>query len=162
MRGIVVVLLALLVTGFVAVSADQNNGLMPKLPDAKGERCVEPTEIMRRRHMDFILHQRDLTVHEGIRTEKYRFTKCIDCHIQPGDDGTYPRHTSSDHFCTACHEFASVAIDCFQCHADRPAAAFKVSAAADAGPSFAVNRDLLEVLARLRRGDGREADDGVQ
>ena len=33
--------------------------------------CVEPTEEMRANHMKYILHQRDATVHEGIRTEQY-------------------------------------------------------------------------------------------
>lgn len=104
--------------GSAALAADQT--LLPVLPPAKGDACVEPTDVMRREHMNFILHQRDLTVHEGIRTEKYRFTNCIDCHVQANAQGEFPRHTSSEHFCTACHEFSAVTIDCFQCHADRP------------------------------------------
>ena len=108
-------------------SADMHtshHNLLPKIPAAKGEQCVEPTEVMRRRHMDFILHQRDRTVHEGIRTEKHRFVNCIDCHVQARADGSYPRHTDADHFCESCHRFSSVKMDCFQCHADRPAEAY--------------------------------------
>ena len=109
----------------VQVQADSH--LLPKIPVAKGDRCVEPTEVMRRRHMEFILHQRDLTVHEGVRTEKHRFVNCINCHVQARDDGSYPRHTDSDHFCESCHRFSSVSMDCFQCHADRPAFLYKAN-----------------------------------
>ena len=98
---------------------------LPQLPPAKGEACVEPTDVMRREHMNFILHQRDLTVHKGVRTEKHRFTNCINCHVQKNTEGEFPRHTSNEHFCTSCHTFSAVSIDCFQCHADRPAEAFQ-------------------------------------
>ena len=103
---------------------DKDNALLPAIPQAQGDQCVEPTEVMRRRHMDFILHQRDETVHRGVRTEKHRFVSCINCHVQPQQtkqgNMVYPRHTDADHFCTSCHVYAMVSIDCFQCHADRP------------------------------------------
>ncbi len=104
------------------VQADTS--LLPGIPAAKGEQCVEPTDVMRRRHMQFILHQRDRTVHEGIRTEKHRFVNCINCHVQARADGSYPRQTDADHFCESCHRFSSVNMDCFQCHADRPVEAY--------------------------------------
>lgn len=118
-------LLLLLIIGASAVYAESR--LLPKIPpaDPAAAQCVEPTEVMRRRHMEFILHQRDRTVHEGIRTARYRLTRCIDCHIQPAADGSYPRHTQSEHFCTACHQYSSVSIDCFGCHADRPEVAYQ-------------------------------------
>ena len=116
--------LSLLLVPASALYADGHSGLGPVIPKAKGERCVEPTEVMRRRHHEFILHQRDDTVIEGIRTEQYRFTRCIDCHVQPTAAGEYPRHSDDTHFCTACHLYSSVSIDCFQCHADRPAQAY--------------------------------------
>lgn len=107
---------------FSGAAADSH--LMPPLPEAKGERCVEPTEVMRRRHAQFILHQRDETVHRGIRTQKHRFVNCIDCHVRPDATGAWPRHTDDGHFCSVCHRYASVTMDCFQCHADRPPEAF--------------------------------------
>ena len=54
----------------------------PILPPAKGEQCVEPTDIMREIHYEFILHHRDATVHDGIRTTKHSLKNCINCHIQ--------------------------------------------------------------------------------
>ena len=89
-------------------------------PEGEGVKCVEPEDVMRRDHMNFILHQRDETMHRGIRTSKYSFAECIDCHVQPDDTGNIASFDSKDHFCNSCHEYAAVTIDCFECHADRP------------------------------------------
>jgi predicted CXXCH cytochrome family protein len=84
------------------------------------QECVEPEEEMRRNHMNYILHQRDKTVHDGIRTRQYALEECINCHASKGEDGEYIRVEDSRHFCASCHTYASVKIDCFQCHADVP------------------------------------------
>ena len=89
-------------------------------PEGEGVKCVEPEEEMRRNHMDYIMHQRDKTVHEGVRTEKHSLAKCIDCHVSPDENGEIATSESEEHFCNGCHEYASVQIDCFQCHADKP------------------------------------------
>ena len=117
---------ALFIGWMVVVQAEENR-LLPTIPQAHptATQCVEPTEVMRRQHMDFILHQRDETVHKGIRTERHQLVGCINCHIQPDEKGTYPRHTDSRHFCTTCHEYSSVKIDCFSCHADRPESVYR-------------------------------------
>ncbi len=121
-------LLGLLLFGYglhaVADADEHGSGRvpLPKEIEGKGERCVEPEEVMRRDHMKFILHQRDETVHRGIRTSKYSLKECINCHVQPAADGSYPSIKSEDHFCTSCHTYASVSIDCFQCHAAQPTA----------------------------------------
>ena len=132
---LVLVLAAVFLFAQVQLGEAADNGedtrLLPKIPTSKGEQCVESTEVMRRRHMEFILHQRDRTVHEGIRTEKYRFVNCINCHAQARADGSYPRHTDGDHFCESCHRFSSVSMDCFQCHADRPVEAYTSAQAID-------------------------------
>ena len=119
-----VVAVVLLLSVPFLYAGDEQSDLGPVIPAAKGDRCVEPTEVMRHRHHEFILHQRDETVHRGVRTEKYRFTRCIDCHIQATAAGDYPRHDDENHFCTVCHRYSSVSIDCFQCHADRPVQAY--------------------------------------
>ena len=89
-------------------------------PEGEGVECVEPEEVMKREHMNFILHQRDETMHRGIRTSKYSLAECIDCHVQPDENGHIASIDSEEHFCNACHEYAGVSIDCFECHADRP------------------------------------------
>ncbi len=103
-------------------SGDQDRVPLPTIAPAKGERCVEPTEVMRRDHMKFILHQRDETVHEGIRTKRHSLKECIDCHVTPGADGQTARVESREHFCNSCHSYAAVKIDCFQCHSSQPEA----------------------------------------
>ena len=89
--------------------------------------CVEPVEIMRKQHFEFILGHRDRTVIEGIRTTQYSLNACIDCHITPNAQGKYARYSEETHFCADCHQFAAVSIDCFQCHADRPKEAIRKS-----------------------------------
>lgn len=102
--------------------AAHSGEILPAVPQGKGETCVEPTDVMRRDHMKLLMHQRDETMHEGIRTKKYSLKECIECHVQPGPDGQVARIDSPDHFCNSCHSYAAVKIDCFDCHADRPVA----------------------------------------
>ena len=97
--------------------------LLPYIPEAQGrfseaQGCVEETQDMRVNHMEYILHQRDETVHEGIRDKQHSLVECINCHVSDAPDA--PRVSSEKHFCNSCHTYAAVSIDCFQCHADRP------------------------------------------
>ncbi len=95
-------------------------GEMPSLPKGKGEFCVEPTSVMRKNHMQFLLHQRDLTVIDGIRTSKHSLTGCIDCHVQQNDAGEAIPINAPGQFCEVCHSYSSVKLDCFECHATKP------------------------------------------
>ena len=111
-------------------------GIGPTVKIHRGEKCVEPTEDMRRNHMKHILHQRDKTVHQGIRTTKHSLKNCVDCHADPATNSVL----GQDGFCSSCHEFASVKIDCFSCHTDKrdknavAVAPFKGTAAPGAQP----------------------------
>jgi hypothetical protein len=89
---------------------------VPAVHTAQGEKCVEPTDVMRRDHMKFILHQRDETVHRGIRTVKHSFKNCVNCHADPQTNSVLGK----DGFCQNCHSYAAVKIDCFECHASSP------------------------------------------
>jgi hypothetical protein len=100
-------------SGFGAVVIPQ-----PAKP-ANASACVEPVEIMRRDHMKFLLHQRDATVLEGDRDSKYSLVGCMDCHNATKPAETVVRYPDPQHFCAGCHLYASVKIDCFECHADR-------------------------------------------
>ncbi|HHJ14675.1 MAG TPA: hypothetical protein ENJ79_09935 [Gammaproteobacteria bacterium] len=88
--------------------------------------CVEPEDEMKRNHMKYILHQRDDTMHRGIRTRKYALEECINCHAVKDENGEYVRVEDSRHFCATCHTYAAVHIDCFQCHSDVPVRASKL------------------------------------
>lgn len=82
--------------------------------------CVEPTDTMRRNHMELIKHQRDATVHGGIRATKHSLAGCIDCHVSSGPNGQPLAVNAPDQFCSACHAFAAVKVNCFDCHASVP------------------------------------------
>lgn len=94
------------------------------VPTPKGENCVAPVADMRKNHMDYLLHKRDETMHQGIRTKKNSLVECINCHATPAEDGKIARITDEKHFCASCHRSASVKLDCFECHADRPVESF--------------------------------------
>ena len=119
-------------------------------PEGEGVECVEEEEVMRRDHMNFILHQRDETMHNGIRTSKYSFAECIDCHVQPDENGNIASFKSKEHFCTTCHEYAAVSIDCFDCHADRPQNFI------ERGDKSAVLRDQLQQILPTDKTMGGE------
>jgi hypothetical protein len=92
----------------------------PQLPRGKGEACVAPVDVMRKQHMDFLLHQRDSTVHEGIRTPRFSLVECVSCHVQENAAGEAIPVDAPDQFCEACHTYVSVKLDCFECHATTP------------------------------------------
>jgi hypothetical protein len=107
----------LAVTLIVAGFADAGENRTPRVagPAFKIENagvCVAPTEEMRRNHMKMLLDQRDLTVRQGLREPRFSLKNCVDCHAS--------RETGSvlgkDGFCSSCHSYASVKIDCFECH----------------------------------------------
>jgi hypothetical protein len=92
----------------------------PVIQKAKGDKCVEDTDYMRRNHMKLLNHHRDKTMHEGIRTRQHSLKNCIDCHASPDASGK-ETVLGKDHFCQSCHSYAAVSIDCFQCHSSKPA-----------------------------------------
>jgi hypothetical protein len=117
-------------------------------PEGEGVKCVEPEEVMRRDHMNFILHQRDKTMHKGIRTSKYSFAECIDCHVQPDENGNIASVDTEEHFCNTCHEYAGVSIDCFECHADKPQKYIK----RDGNNAASLQQELHQILSANSEG----------
>jgi len=98
----------------------------PEIPKAKGEQCVAETSFMRRNHMDLLQHDRDKTVRHGQRDVDYSLKECIACHAVDGKDGKPVSVESPKHFCRACHDYAAVTVDCFQCHTSKPEKKIKV------------------------------------
>jgi hypothetical protein len=109
--GIIAAVLA--VAGF-ADAGDQRarRVAVPVVKIEKGDACVAPTGEMRRDHMNMLLHQRDRTLRQGVRESRFSLKNCVDCHAS--------RETGSvlgkDGFCSSCHAYASVSLDCFECH----------------------------------------------
>ncbi len=92
----------------------------PEIAKGKGDQCVEPLDVIRRNHMDFLNHQRDSTVHEGVRTKQHSLKNCIECHASKDDEGQWVSVNAPGQFCNSCHSYAAVSMDCFQCHATTP------------------------------------------
>ena len=117
MRPFLVLCTALALLSSATYAADDKKSARVPVPafkinTDKGEQCVEATDVMRRDHMKFILHQRDKTVHDGIRTTKHSFKNCVDCHADTKTGSVLGK----DGFCESCHVYASVKLDCFECH----------------------------------------------
>ena len=85
---------------------------MPVVKIEKGETCVAPTEEMRRDHMTMLLPQRDRTLRQGLREPRFSLKNCVDCHASRATGSVLGK----EGFCSSCHEFAAVKIDCFECH----------------------------------------------
>ena len=86
--------------------------VLPAIKIEKGEACVAPTEEMRRDHMNRLLRQRDRTMRQGLREPRFSLKNCVECHAS--------RETGSvlgkEGFCSSCHVYAAVSMDCFECH----------------------------------------------
>ena len=94
---------------------------VPKPPKAaQGAECVEPVADMRRNHMIYLDHQRDETVHQGIRGRKHSLKGCVECHAVP--DAAAGGARTVRPFCAECHRYVAVRIDCFGCHTTKPEA----------------------------------------
>jgi hypothetical protein len=87
-------------------------------------------------------------MHNGIRTRQYSLEECINCHVAPAADGSYARFGNTEHFCSSCHTYAAVRIDCFQCHADRPVRSSQMTALPAGHPSLAESKQELHERVR--------------
>ena len=110
-------LIALLVALCCCASAGATESYrMPKIDTGKGGQCVKEPQWMRKNHMHLLRHQRDETVHKGLRDEKISLKNCIECHASIRDDSVISR---DDSFCVGCHRYEAVKIDCFECHSGK-------------------------------------------
>lgn len=141
----IVAVAAFFAAAFALAEGSVPTGTQSRIPSpltgvypGKGDKCVAPTAVMRRNHMKFILHQRNLTMHEGIRTKTFLLTNCVDCHADP------KTHTvlGKNGFCASCHAFAAVKIDCFSCHSPSP----ENTAAAPVDTSAPTSSRLVEMV----------------
>jgi hypothetical protein len=90
-----------------------------------GTTCVADPATMRRTHMDLLKHQRNDTVHGGVRTGAASLKACINCHASQQTHSVVQGETN---FCVSCHSYAAVQIDCFECHSSKPSGAAHTAA----------------------------------
>lgn len=132
-------LLAVIAVSVGAIAASEKSEQASRTPKPtivieKGDKCVRDTTYMRKNHMKLLMHQRDETVHEGIRGEPVSLQKCIECHASKKNNSVLG---SNENFCQTCHSYAAVSLDCWECHASKPKQA-KVPAAV---PAIAAGTD---------------------
>jgi hypothetical protein len=94
---------------------------------AAGTQCVAAPDVMRRDHPSLLKHQRDETVHRGVREARASLKACIGCHASAATGSVAQAKTD---FCSSCHGYAAVQIDCFECHSSK---AQRTAALAGAG-----------------------------
>lgn len=100
--------------------ADDPRVPLPTIAAARaGTQCIADPATMRREHPSMLRHQRDETVHLGIRGARASLKGCIDCHASAA---TASVAAAPGDFCLSCHSYAAVKIDCFECHSGKPAA----------------------------------------
>jgi hypothetical protein len=89
----------------------------PAIEPAKaGTRCVAAPDVMRRDHPAMLRHQRDVTVHRGVRQGRDSLQGCVECHASAATGSVAQAKTD---FCSSCHGYAAVQIDCFECHSSK-------------------------------------------
>lgn len=120
--GILVVVFTALM-GFGSAALSDNHG--DKHADRKiganaGDACVKETQWMRRNHMELLKHDRDRTLRQGIRPVEGSLKGCVDCHSNKSEQGHYIPVNAEGEFCSGCHSYTAVSIDCFECHATKP------------------------------------------
>ena len=121
LRLMLLAFITLAATGAMAAEGTKTAGSRVSAPiveKAKGGECVADPAFMRRNHGDMLKHQRDDTLRGGIRTGKNSLKACIECHASKTTNSV---NASGSNFCQSCHNFTAVKIDCFECHASKPA-----------------------------------------
>jgi hypothetical protein len=129
------------------VYAGDSRTPLPVIEKAKaGTQCVDKPAVMRREHPDMLRHQRDDTVHGGIRGTKASLKACIDCHASAVTGSV----TKSDtNFCISCHSYTAVRIDCFECHATKPQATARGPAVIDTAAVVSRSNASSSAIATL-------------
>ncbi len=118
MRRLALALIVLLLP--LSAGAQESRVPGPVITQGKGEKCVADTDYMRRYHMQELVHQRDRTVQDGVRTTRFSLNGCVACHAEKDAGGEFKPVNAPGQFCASCHEYAAVTIDCFECHATKP------------------------------------------
>lgn len=110
-------LTAILLSALIATAvyaADKPH--IPQLDVGKGGQCVEDPQSMRKIHMNLLKHQRDETMHKGIRGQKNSLADCVECHASTKTNSVLGNNEA---FCQGCHVYAAVKLDCFECHSSK-------------------------------------------
>ncbi len=88
--------------------------------DAK-KKYHQDISIIRKMHPNLLLHKRDQTLRQGVRTEESSLKACIQCHAgKSSTTAEYVPVNQTGQFCSTCHQKVAVSLDCFSCHRTTP------------------------------------------
>lgn len=150
-------IIAILMISALAAVAQERSSLLPEIPKASGAPHPEGNEFWRMKHMDLMLHDRDLTVRDGNRQIAASLKQCFDCHTTTDTGGNVVTYKSEKHFCRVCHDYVAVKVDCFMCHRSTPDGvdekALNAAVLPMARPKADINR-LAAYLESIRRATG--------
>jgi len=85
-----------------------------------------------------------------------RLTRCVACHVQKNAAGQAIPINGHGQFCSSCHVYAGVHVDCFACHAAVPEQALPKGSFTNAGSAqaaFSIPRSLLHSRHAPLAGD---------
>jgi hypothetical protein len=117
MKAFLSVLIVFMGLGFPPALAQP---LGPVVPKATGNPHPEGNLYWRINHPRLLKHDRNLTVRLGDRNIGASMKACVACHASTDANGEPIRINADKQFCSVCHEYAAVKIDCFECHATVP------------------------------------------
>lgn len=122
--GAALAALLLLQGGFTAASIALKPAAQPVPVDyaklVRGHWSADPA-VMTGLHADFLKHQEEVTVNQGIRKADNTIERCVTCHAVNDAEGRAVSSADPRHFCTQCHVQQAVATNCFTCHNSEPA-----------------------------------------
>ena len=125
--SLLVLVMAVAMTGIVQAGPMWRDNTNSKAAESakSGGQCVRETDWMRKNHMDLLTHDRDVTVHQGVRTVDGSLSECVACHVNTDNGNLVPVNAmegpDGKQFCAGCHAYTGVKLDCFQCHSPIPA-----------------------------------------
>jgi len=88
-RSFVFVLICALAmaAGFAFEAMAAGSTPRPVVTQGKGESCVEPTDVMRRRHGEILLSAAEKGVSADAGTERHGLSGCVECHATRDEAG---------------------------------------------------------------------------
>ena len=78
--------------------------------------CIKPKEDMKQEHMQILDLWRDTVVRDANRVYKTSKGKTFNMSLSTGEDSCMGCHENKTEFCDKCHNYASVAPYCWDCH----------------------------------------------
>lgn len=136
--GLIIFVAFLTIPFFYNLGKANAGPAIPVVQQTATTQCVEPAAYMRANHMQLLNQWRDAVIRDGKteyvnsqgKTFEISLQSCLQCHSTgtvPNAGGvsnpalstggvSNPANNTSNQFCVACHNYASVKPTCWSCH----------------------------------------------